>query len=198
MLVNNAGISSRGTVESTDEALWDQTMSVNLKGAWLGIKAALPLLRRRQGTILNIGSTRATRPDARPLPLRHEQGGLWGLTRQVAVECLLEGVTCNMVAPGWVDTPGERMIQAALRPARVPRRRPEPDHRRTRSAPRSSTWRRPPAERSTASSFISTPACTSPTTPGWSTCPNDVRAFAITSPRRASLGLRSRRREPTP
>src|SRR5438874_722609 len=43
VLVNNAGISSRGSIESTDEALWDQTIDVNLKGAWLGIKAALPL-----------------------------------------------------------------------------------------------------------------------------------------------------------
>ena len=42
LLVNYAGISPRGTVESTDEALWDRTLKINLKGAWLGIKAALP------------------------------------------------------------------------------------------------------------------------------------------------------------
>ena len=40
------------------------------------------------------------------------KAGLWGLTQQVAVECLNDGVTCNMVAPGWVDTPNERVIQA--------------------------------------------------------------------------------------
>ena len=43
-LVNNAGVSSRGTIETTDEELWDLTLGVNLKGPWLGIKAALPLL----------------------------------------------------------------------------------------------------------------------------------------------------------
>jgi 3-oxoacyl-[acyl-carrier protein] reductase len=112
VLVNNAGISSRGTIESTDEALWDRTLGVNLKGAWLGIKAALPLLRQRKGSIINIGSTRATRPMAGLFPYVVSKAGLWGLTRQVAVECLLEGVTCNMVAPGWVDTPNERKIQA--------------------------------------------------------------------------------------
>jgi NAD(P)-dependent dehydrogenase (short-subunit alcohol dehydrogenase family) len=112
VLVNNAGISSRGTIESTDEALWDQTLSVNLKGAWLGIKAALPLLRKRRGTIINIGSTRSTRPMAGLFPYVVSKAGLWGLTRQVAVECLLEGLTCNMVAPGWVDTANERKIQA--------------------------------------------------------------------------------------
>ncbi len=48
-LVNNAGISSRGTIETTDEALWDLTLGVNLKGAWLGIRASLPLLRSARG-----------------------------------------------------------------------------------------------------------------------------------------------------
>ncbi len=111
-LVNNAGVSSRGTIETTDEALWELTLSVNLKGPWLGIKAALPLLRKRRGTIINIGSTRATRPMPGLFPYVISKAGLWGLTRQVANEVLLEGITCNMVAPGWVDTPNERKIQA--------------------------------------------------------------------------------------
>ncbi len=111
-LVNNAGVSSRGTIETTDEALWDLTLGVNLKGPWLGIKAALPLLRKRKGTIINIGSTRATRPMPGLFPYVISKAGLWGLTRQVANECLLEGITCNMVAPGWVDTANERKIQA--------------------------------------------------------------------------------------
>jgi NAD(P)-dependent dehydrogenase (short-subunit alcohol dehydrogenase family) len=112
VLVNNAGISPRGTAESTDEALWERTLAVNLKGPWLGIKAALPLLRRRPGTIVNIGSTRATRPMPGLFPYIVSKAGLFGLTQQVAVEYLEAGVTCNMVAPGWVDTPGERLIQA--------------------------------------------------------------------------------------
>lgn len=112
VLVNNAGLSSRGTVDTTEEALWDLTLNVNLKGPWLGIKAALPLLRTRRGTIINIGSTRATRPMPGLFPYVISKAGLWGLTRQVANECLMEGVTCNMVAPGWVDTEGERKIQA--------------------------------------------------------------------------------------
>ncbi len=40
------------------------------------------------------------------------KAGLWGLTQQVAVEYLVDGITCNMIAPGWVDTPNERRIQA--------------------------------------------------------------------------------------
>jgi NAD(P)-dependent dehydrogenase (short-subunit alcohol dehydrogenase family) len=112
LLVNNAGISPRGTVETTDEALWDRTMSINLKGAWLGIKAAMPSLLRRRGTIINIGSTRATRPMPGLFSYIVSKAGLWGLTQQVAVEYLADGITCNMIAPGWVDTPNERLIQA--------------------------------------------------------------------------------------
>jgi NAD(P)-dependent dehydrogenase (short-subunit alcohol dehydrogenase family) len=87
--------------------------ATNLKGAWLGIKAALPRLRPRRGTIINIGSTRATRPMPGLCAYVTSKAGLLGLTRQVAAECLESGVTCNMVAPGWVDTPGERLLQAA-------------------------------------------------------------------------------------
>ncbi len=112
LLVNCAGISPRGTVESTDEALWERTLAINLKGAWLGIKAALPSLRSRRGTIVNIGSVRATRPMPGLFSYVVSKAGLWGLTQQVAVECLNDGVTCNMLAPGWVDTPNERLIQA--------------------------------------------------------------------------------------
>jgi NAD(P)-dependent dehydrogenase (short-subunit alcohol dehydrogenase family) len=112
LLVNNAGISPRGTVETTDEALWDRTMAINLKGAWLGVKAAMPLLRERKGTIVNIGSTRATRPMPGLFSYVVSKAGLWGLTQQLAVEYLADGITCNMIAPGWVDTPNERLIQA--------------------------------------------------------------------------------------
>jgi 3-oxoacyl-[acyl-carrier protein] reductase len=111
-LVNSAGISPRGTAESTDEALWEQTLAVNLKGPWLGIKTCMPLLKRSRGGIINIGTTRATRPMPGLFSYITSKAGLLGLTQQVAVEYIEAGVTCNMVAPGWVDTPGERILQA--------------------------------------------------------------------------------------
>ncbi len=120
LLVNNAGISPRGTVETTDLALWDRTIGINLKGAWLGIKAAIPSLRARRGTIINIGSTRATRAMPGLFSYVVSKAGLWGLTQQVAVEYLAEGITCNMIAPGWVDTPNERLIQARFGRADFP------------------------------------------------------------------------------
>jgi 3-oxoacyl-[acyl-carrier protein] reductase len=113
ILVNNAGISPRGTPETIDEELWNRTLAVNVKGAWLGVKACLPHLKATRGTIVNIGTTRATRPRKGLFVYGVSKAALWGLTRQVAVEYVDEGVTCNMVAPGWVDTPGERLLQAA-------------------------------------------------------------------------------------
>jgi len=112
VLVNCAGISPRGTAESTDLALWDRTLAINLKGAWLGIKASIPYLRQTRGAIVNIGSTRATRPMPGLFAYVVSKAGLWGLTQQIAVEYLVDGITCNMIAPGWVDTPNERRIQA--------------------------------------------------------------------------------------
>ena len=61
---------------------------------------------------MNIGTTRATRPMPGLFPYITSKAGLFGLTQQVAVEYLETGPTCNMVAPGWVDTPGERVLQA--------------------------------------------------------------------------------------
>lgn len=113
VLVNNAGISPRGTAESTDEALWDRTLNTNLKGAWLGIRAALPALRSRRGAIVNIGSTHATIPLRNLFAYSVSKAGLGGLTRQVAIEYLHDGITCNMIAPGWVASEGERAIQEA-------------------------------------------------------------------------------------
>ena len=113
VLVNNAGVSPRGTAESTDEPGWDRTFAINVKGPWLGIKASLPTLKARRGAIVNIGSTRSTRPRRGLCAYGASKAGLFGLTQQVAIEYLADGVTCNMVAPGWVDTPGERLLQAA-------------------------------------------------------------------------------------
>jgi meso-butanediol dehydrogenase/(S,S)-butanediol dehydrogenase/diacetyl reductase len=112
VLVNNAGISPRGTVESTDEALWDAVMAINVKGAWLGMKTALPLLKIAHGHIINIGSNLSTRPARGMCAYCSSKAALLGLTRQAALDLLDDEVRCMLIAPGWVDTPGEREIQA--------------------------------------------------------------------------------------
>lgn len=112
ILVNNAGISPRGTAESTSEELWDQCLGINLKGAWLGIRQLLPGFRDRQfGRIVNIGSTRSTRPLRGLFAYGVSKAGMLAMTQQIAIEYVNDGITSNMVAPGWVDTPGERILQ---------------------------------------------------------------------------------------
>jgi NAD(P)-dependent dehydrogenase (short-subunit alcohol dehydrogenase family) len=113
VLVNNAGISPRSTAESTDEALWERTLGTNLKGPWLGIRTAMPYLRASRGAIVNNGSTHATIPLRNMFVYGVSKAGLLGMTRQVAMDYLHDGVTCNMISPGWVASPGERLIQAA-------------------------------------------------------------------------------------
>jgi NAD(P)-dependent dehydrogenase (short-subunit alcohol dehydrogenase family) len=112
ILVNNAGVSPRGTIDATDDALWERTLAINLNGPWHGIRSCLPHLRRSSGTIVNIGSTHSVLPMKGMFAYCVSKSALLGLTRQVAVECLDE-VTCNLIAPGWVASPGEMSIQAA-------------------------------------------------------------------------------------
>ena len=78
LLVNCAGISPRGTAESTDEALWERTLAVNLKGAWLGIKAALPSLRPAPGDDRQHRLDAGDASHAGPVLLRREQGRALG------------------------------------------------------------------------------------------------------------------------
>ena len=130
MLVNCAGISPRGTVETTDEALWDRTLAINLKGAWLGIKAAMPQLRQRRGTIINIGSTRATRPMPGLFSYIVSKAGLWGLTQQVAVEYLARGDHVQHDRAGMGRHAQRAIDPGPVRPARFPRGDPQPHHAR--------------------------------------------------------------------
>lgn len=113
LLVNHAGISPRDSIDSLDEAAWEATFAVNLKGPWLGIRACLPALRAARGRIVNTGSTHATLPLRGLFSYTISKAGLLGLTRQTALDLLDDGITCNMVAPGWVASPGEVAIQKA-------------------------------------------------------------------------------------
>ena len=123
VLVNNAGISPRGTVESTDEALWDRTLAINLKGPWLGIKAALPWLDADAGDDRQHRLDPGDPADAGPLPLRHEQGrACSGLTRQVAVECLDDGRDLQHGRPRLGRHARRARHPGRARPARLPRR----------------------------------------------------------------------------
>ncbi|WP_282608513.1 SDR family NAD(P)-dependent oxidoreductase [Pelagibius sp. Alg239-R121] len=104
VLVNNAGVMAEGTVEEMPMAAWQRTLAVNLTAPYLLIRRALPHLRNSAGAIVNIGSIEGLGANPRHPAYCASKAGLHGLTRAVAVDHSAEGVRCNAVAPGWIDT----------------------------------------------------------------------------------------------
>lgn len=104
ILINNAGLMREGTVEETSDADWAAHLQVNLTAPFQLIRAAMPLLREAQGAIVNVGSIEGLGSNPRHPAYCASKAGLHGLTRAVAVDHGPEGVRCNAVAPGWIDT----------------------------------------------------------------------------------------------
>jgi meso-butanediol dehydrogenase/(S,S)-butanediol dehydrogenase/diacetyl reductase len=118
ILVNNAGVMREGTVEQTPLDDWHLQMQVNLTAPFLLIRHAMPLLRAGGGAIVNVGSIEGLGSNPRHPAYCASKAGLHGLTRAVAVDHGPDGVRCNAVAPGWIDTPlNEDFIDSMPDPA---------------------------------------------------------------------------------
>lgn len=104
VLVNNAGVMQEALVEDMSLADWERTLTVNLTSPFMLIKAALPHLRTVGGAIVNVGSIEGLGSNPKHAAYCASKAGLHGLTRAVAIDHSAEGVRCNAVAPGWIDT----------------------------------------------------------------------------------------------
>ena len=104
LLVNNAGMMQESSCENMSLADWQRSITVNLTTPFLLIKHALPHLRKTQGAIVNIGSIEGLGANPQHAAYCASKAGLHGLTRAVAVDHGAEGIRCNAVAPGWIDT----------------------------------------------------------------------------------------------
>lgn len=105
VLVNNAGLQLERTIERTSEEEWDRVMAVNLKSVFLCSRAAIPLMRRRGGgSIVNIGSYDGFVADPNLAAYCAAKGGVHALTRAVAVDHGRDGIRCNAICPGWIET----------------------------------------------------------------------------------------------
>jgi len=104
ILVNCAGMMQEAKVEKMSVEDWQRNLAVNLTGPFLMIRAALPHLREVQGAIVNVGSIEGLGSNPGHAAYSASKAGLHGLTRAVAVDHGGEGVRCNAVAPGWIDT----------------------------------------------------------------------------------------------
>ena len=104
VLVNNAGFMQEARVEEMSLSDWNRMIAVNLTAPLLLIKAALPHLRASRGAIVNIGSIEGIGCNPHHAAYSATKAGLHGLTRAIAVDHGAEGIRCNAVAPGWIDT----------------------------------------------------------------------------------------------
>ena len=105
ILVNNAGITKDNLIMGISEADFDAVIDTNLKGAFLFTKAvSRTMLRQKGGRIINISSIVGVRGNAGQTNYSASKAGLIGLTKSVAKELGAKGVTCNAVAPGFIET----------------------------------------------------------------------------------------------
>lgn len=105
ILVNNAGIVRDGLVLTMREEQYDAVLDVNLKGAFNMIRHSAGLmLRKRAGRIINIASVSGIIGNAGQSNYAAAKAGMIGLTKSVARELASKGITCNAIAPGYIET----------------------------------------------------------------------------------------------
>jgi 3-oxoacyl-[acyl-carrier protein] reductase len=105
VLVNNAGVAMRRSVDELTEDDFDVTIAVNLKSAFLCTQAVLPHMRaQRWGRIVNISSGAARGTGVVGLHYNASKAGMEGMTRGYAARLAADGVTVNAVAPSLIET----------------------------------------------------------------------------------------------
>lgn len=123
ILVNNAGIVNNiaRMTKMTHEA-WSREISVNLSGTFNMIKEVIgPMIERKWGRIVNISSLAAIRGLDRQIAYSASKAGLLGLTKTVALEHARDGITCNAILPGLIETELVRQMPEEIRTAGVSR-----------------------------------------------------------------------------
>ena len=105
VLVNNAGITKDTLILRMKDEDWDRVMQVNLKGAFNTIRAvAKPMMKARYGRIVNVSSVVGLHGAAGQANYAASKAGLIGLTLATAKELGARNITCNAIAPGFIET----------------------------------------------------------------------------------------------
>lgn len=107
ILVNNAGISSAGSVQTLAPEAWRNVMDVNSTGTFLGCRHGVEAMAEAGGAIINISSARAVRASANQIAYCASKAAVNVMTRSVALHCAENGlpIRCNAIAPGVIDSP---------------------------------------------------------------------------------------------
>lgn len=105
ILVNNAGITRDGLMLRMKDEDFDAVLDTNLKGAFNMIRACYSgFIRKKSGRIINISSVSGIMGNAGQTNYSASKAGVIGLTKSVARELASRGITCNAVAPGFIET----------------------------------------------------------------------------------------------
>ena len=105
ILINNAGITRDNLLMRMKEAEFDEVIAVNLKGTYNCIKALTrQMMKQRSGKIINITSVVGQMGNAGQSNYAASKAGIIGLTKSVARELSTRGITCNAIAPGFIET----------------------------------------------------------------------------------------------
>ncbi len=105
ILVNNAGVTRDGLLMRMSEADWDSVLNTNLRGAFLVTKAfTRSFIKQRSGRIINVASVVGLVGNAGQSNYAASKAGLIGFTKSVAKELGSRGITCNAIAPGFIET----------------------------------------------------------------------------------------------
>jgi NAD(P)-dependent dehydrogenase (short-subunit alcohol dehydrogenase family) len=119
ILVNNAGVTLRKSVEETTPEEWDHVLRSNAGSCFLMSRHAIPAMRRSGGgSIIHVASWHARATIPRFAAYAASKGAIVALTRQMALDCGPYGIRVNAVAPGIVDTPRWRAFLDSLAPER--------------------------------------------------------------------------------
>jgi 3-oxoacyl-[acyl-carrier protein] reductase len=131
ILVNNAGITRDGLMLRMKRPDWDDVLSTNLTGAFLLTQALLsPMMKNRWGRIINLSSVVGRTGQGGQVNYAASKAGLIGMTRSIAREIASRGITANVIAPGYIETPMTAVLNEAQRAAMmttIPAGRPGTD-----------------------------------------------------------------------
>lgn len=115
ILFNNAGVAIRKTALDLEEAEWDLALDVMLKGAYLLTRHVVPhMIQAGGGSIINTGSGWSLKGGPRAVSYCAAKGGIWNMTRAMAIDFGPHNIRVNAVCPGDIDTPMLRSECAQL------------------------------------------------------------------------------------